>query len=175
MLDPATAPAAVKAVNAQVLALGMGQTQYTPPLRADDAEVRALATLFGQPSAIDVIPATIQYLNERKQFELDFLAALERSRVPATIIWGVHDMVSPVRVAEYVYNTALRNRSVYGALWLMPCANHYVQHDQPNAVAAVIRFTLARSAAGQSAQPAPFNLSPDGCSPVLAGREQPAP
>lgn len=173
MLDPATAPAAVKAVNAQLLAVGMGQTQYTPPLRADDPEVGALATLFAMPAAIEVIPATIQYLNERRQFEVSFLESLKASRIPATIMWGVHDMVSPVRVAEHVYNTALKERTTYGAFWLMPCANHYVQHDQPAAIAAVVRLTLAQSAPGKTQQSAPFNLSSDTCSPVLVGRQQP--
>ena len=44
MLDPATSAIAVNSVNAAMLAVGMGQTQYTPPLKADDPEVRALAT-----------------------------------------------------------------------------------------------------------------------------------
>ena len=175
MLDPATAPAAVKAVNAQLLAVGMGQTQYTPPLKADDLDVGALAALFAMPSAIDVIPATIQYLNERKQFEVSFLEALRKSSIPATLMWGVHDTVSPVRVAEHVYNTALKDRTVRGAFWLMPCANHYVQHDQPAAIAGIVRLTLAQSAPGKQLQQAPYNLSADACSPVLVGREQPTP
>lgn len=175
MLDPATAPAAVKAVNAQLLAIGMGQTQYTPPLKSDDPDVGALASLFALPSAIEVIPATIQYLNERRQFEVSFLEALKRSTIPATIMWGVHDMVSPVRVAEYVYNAALKDRTARGAFWLMPCGNHYVQHDQPAAIAGVVRLTLAQSVPGKSPQPAPYNLSSDACSPVLVGREQPTP
>jgi hypothetical protein len=46
-------------------------------------------------------------------------------------MWGVHDMVAPVRVADYVFTTALQRRAVPGAYWLLPCGNHYVQHDQP--------------------------------------------
>ena len=46
MLDPSTSAAAVTAVNAGLLAAGLGQSQYTPPLPATDPEVRALAALF---------------------------------------------------------------------------------------------------------------------------------
>ncbi len=166
MLDPATAPAAVKSVSPALLAVGMGQTQYTPPLRADDPEVRALATLFAQQSGVEVIPATIQYLNERRQFEVRFLDALGRSTVPATIAWGVHDMVSPVRVAQHVYATALERRAAPGALWFMPCGSHYVMHDQPAELARVIRQALTPQASGRPLA-APFQIGAEPCSPVL--------
>lgn len=166
MLDPTLAPQVVKTVTAALLAVGMGQTQYTPPLKADDAEVKALATLFARQDGVGVIPATIQYLNERKAFEVSFLQTLGRSTIPATIMWGVHDMVSPVRVANYVFDTALKPRTVPGALWLMPCGNHYVQHDQPAELARVIRYTLAQHAAGKPLT-APYNAGQDTCSAVL--------
>lgn len=166
MLDPALAPQVVKTVTAPLLAVGMGQTQYTPPLKADDPEVKALATLFARNDGVAVIPATIQYLNERRQFEVSFLQTLGKSTVPATIMWGVHDMVSPVRVAYYVFDTALKARPASGALWLMPCGNHYVQHDQPAELARVIRYTLAQQAAGKPIT-APYNAAQDGCGAVL--------
>jgi pimeloyl-ACP methyl ester carboxylesterase len=172
MLDPATSAAAVKSVNAGLLAGGMGQTNFTPPLKADDPEVRALASFFGYQSGVEVIPATIQYLNERKQMEVSFLQTLSRSTIPATIMWGVHDMVAPVRVADYVFTTALRSRSAPGAYWLMPCAHHYVQHDQPSAMARIIRLTLGTSTPGAGVPAAPFNLTADACAPVLVAREQ---
>lgn len=161
MLDPATRAAAVKSVNANLLAGGMGQTNYTPPLKPDDPEVRALASLFGYQSGVEIIPATIQYLNERKRMEDGFLQALSRSTIPATIMWGVHDMVAPVRVGDYVFATALRSRSVPGAYWLMPCAHHYVQHDQPSAMARIIRLTLATPPPGAGLPAVPYNLTPD--------------
>ena len=171
MLDPATSAAAVKSVNPNMLAAGMGQTNYTPPLKADDPEVRALASFFSYQSGVDIIPATIQYLNERKQMEVAFLQTLARSTIPATIMWGVHDMVAPVRVADYVFTTALRPRPAGGAYWLMPCGHHYVQHDQPAAIARIVRLTLGL-APGAAVPAAPYNLSTDPCSPVLAAREQ---
>ena len=171
MLDPATSAAAVKAVNASVLGAGMGQTQYTPPLKPEDPEVRALAAFFGYQSGVAAIPATIQYLNERRQFEVSFLQTLATSTIPATILWGVHDMVAPVRVADYVFTTALKARTVAGVYWLMPCGNHYVLHDQPADLARVIRFTLAQQVAGKTLPAAPYSLSPEPCGPVLASRE----
>ena len=171
MLDPATSAAAVKAVNAGILAIGLGQTQYTPPLKADDPEVRALAALFAHDSGVDAIPATIQYLNERKQMEVAFLETLAKSTIPTTIMWGAHDMVAPVRVADYVFATALKSRTAIGAYWLMPCANHYVQHDQPADLARVIRTTLGHQVAGTALPAVPFNLTNDTCGPVLVGRQ----
>lgn len=174
MLDPATSAAAVKAMNAGLLAVGMGQTQYTPPLPATDPEVRALAALFAHNDGVQVIPATIQYLNERKEFEVRFLETLRRSDVPATIMWGVHDTVAPVRVADYVFATALKPRAVAGAYWLMPCGGHYLPHNQAADLAKVVRLTLASQAAGGKPMPGvPFNLSGDACSPVLVAREDP--
>jgi hypothetical protein len=47
----------------------MGASFYTPPLESTDPQFRALASFFAYLSGIDVLPATIQYLNERIQFE----------------------------------------------------------------------------------------------------------
>jgi len=111
-----------------------------------------------------VVPETIKYLNERAQFEVSFLETLARSSFPVTLIWGVHDMVSPVRVAEFVWSKYLQARPVSGAFWIAPCGNHYLQHDQPLAVAQIIRAGI-----GGKRQTAPANLSGDVCSPVLVG------
>ena len=165
MLDPNTSAAAVKAVNAGLLAAGMGSTNYTPPLKVDDPEVRALAFNFAWKDGVQAIPATIQYLNERKKMEVSFLETLAKSTIPVAILWGVHDMVAPVRVADYVWKTALEGSKAPGAYWLMPCGNHYVQHDQPEAIARVMRLTLGKGVPG-----APYNAGTDGCAPVLVAK-----
>lgn len=167
MLDPVTAPAAVKGMSAGLLAVGMGTSQYTPSLKGDDPEVKALAALFAYQEGVQAIPATIQYLNERRQFEVRFLDTLNKSRIPATIAWGAHDTVSPVRVADYVFTTALKSRPAPGAFWLMPCGSHYVQHDQASDLAKLVRTTLAAQASGKPTQAAPFNLANEPCAPVL--------
>jgi hypothetical protein len=65
-----------------------------------------------------------------------------------------------------VWNTAIRTRKAPGAFWIVPCGNHYVQHDQPQAVARIIRLALIIP--GQSA---PYNLTPEPCAPVLIARD----
>jgi pimeloyl-ACP methyl ester carboxylesterase len=166
MLNPITSTVLVKILTPERLAVGMGATLYSPPLKPEDPEVRALAYNFAWQDGIRVIPRTIQYLNERKQFEVAFLEALSTSNVPVTLVWGIHDMVSPVRVANYVWSTALKHRSAPASFWLIPCANHYLVHDQTVAIAAVMRSEL-----GQTPTPAPFNLTSEACSPVLVDRK----
>ncbi len=163
-LNPATSAAAVKTMTPQLFAAGMGMTTYTPALKADDPDVKALAAIFGYQDGVEVVPETIKYLNERAQFEVSFLETLAHTSFPVTIIWGVHDMVSPVRVAEFVWSKYVQTRPVSGAFWIAPCGNHYLQHDQPSAVAQIIRAGI-----GGKRQVAPANLSGDVCSPVLVG------
>jgi pimeloyl-ACP methyl ester carboxylesterase len=168
MLDPTTSATLVKTVTPALIAGGMGSSTFTPPLKPDDPTVRAMAAIFAYQSGVEVLPATIQYLNERKKMEVSYLQVLAKSPVPVTLIWGVHDTIAPVRVADYVWNTAILTRKVPGAYWIVPCGNHYVQHDQPQAVARIVRLAFSNPR-----QTAPYNLSADACAPVLIGREQP--
>jgi pimeloyl-ACP methyl ester carboxylesterase len=162
MLDPVTSAAAVKAVSPTLLAAGLGSTTFTPALKPDDPTVKAMAAQFEYQGGVQVLPATIQYLNERKEMEVTYLQVLARSAVPVTLIWGVHDMIAPLRVADYVWDASLKSRKAAGAYWIVPCGNHYLQHDQPAAIAGIIRAT-----ASKPGQPAPFNLSGGSCAPVL--------
>lgn len=140
-------------------------TEFQKPML--DPATAPTAVQFGYQNGVGVIPATIQYLNERKEREVTFLETLAKSAIPATLMWGVHDPVAPVRGADYVFSTALASRRAPSAFWLMPCGHHYVQHDQPAEMARLIRATLARQASGAPPQQAPFNLTPDACGPVL--------
>lgn len=165
-LDPATSAVVIKNMTAPLFAAGLGQSTYTPALKADDPEVRALAALFDYQNGVQVLPATIQYLNERKQLEDRFLQTLGRSPIPTTLMWGVHDMISPVRVAEYVWNNALKSRGAAADSWIVPCANHYLQHDQPEAIARIVRLSMGPKVPG-----APYNLTGDACAPVLIAKQ----
>ncbi|MBV8031357.1 MAG: alpha/beta fold hydrolase [Betaproteobacteria bacterium] len=165
MLNPATSAAAVQALSPEQLAAGLGKTQYSPPLERGDPEVRALGYNFAYKDGIKAIPGTIQYLNERMKSENDFLDALARSAIPVTMIWGAHDMVSPVRVADYVWDRALKRRTAPAAYWLAPCANHYLLHDQHQAISTLVRLALS-----DNAPAAPHNLTDQACSPVLVDR-----
>ena len=161
LLDPSTSAAALKQVSPPLLAAKLGTSLYTPPLNPADPEVRVLTSLF-----TDVLPAEIQYLNERKQFENEFLQALSRSSIPATVAWGIHDMAAPLRVADYSWKTALESRKAPADFWQMPCGNHYIQHDQPSELARIVRLELTGKPPA-----APATLSSDRCSPVLVAHQ----
>ena len=74
---------------------------------------------------------TIQYLVERSEREEEWLDALARSPVPTTLVWGLYDVVSPLRAAAHVWNRYLATKPGDNEFWLLPRANHYLQHDQP--------------------------------------------
>lgn len=84
----------------------------------------------------------IQYLNERKLNEVNWLENLGESTVPATIIWGVDDPVAPVAVADYVWSYYLKDRETTAYYWHLPNANHYLQNDQPLVINAIVRSIL---------------------------------
>jgi pimeloyl-ACP methyl ester carboxylesterase len=167
LLDPSTSGATLNDVSPPLLAAKLGTSLYTPPLKPADPEVRALTSFFAYQSGTDVLPTTMQYLNERKQFEDAFLQALARSSIPATIAWGIHDTAAPARVADYAWKTALESRKGPADFWLMPCGNHYIQHDQPGELARIVRPELTGIPSA-----APANLSSDRCSLVLAAHHE---
>jgi hypothetical protein len=74
--------------------------------------------------------------------EVIWLEALKRSGIPTTLVWGELDPIAPTAVADYVWQTCLRDRAVPAEYWRIPCANHYVQHDRPHIVAALLRARL---------------------------------
>ena len=134
MLDPATGPALLAQATPEQLAVGMGQTMYSPPRGADDPEVEALGAIFAHDEGLKVLHETIQYLVERAQNEESWLEALAASEVPTTFIWGVYDTVSPPRVVGYVWNEYMVKKPGRNSLYFVPDANHYVQNDQPEAL-----------------------------------------
>jgi len=133
MLDSGGAALLAQATPEQ-LAVGMGQTTYSPPRGADDPEVQALTTIFSHGDGLVVLHETIQYLVERSQDEDSWLKALAALDVPTTFIWGVYDTVSPPRVVSYVWNEYMMKKPGSNTLYFIPDANHYLQNDQPDAV-----------------------------------------
>jgi pimeloyl-ACP methyl ester carboxylesterase len=101
-----------------------------------------------------------------QQFENEFLQALSRSSISATVAWGIHDMAAPLRVADYSWKTALESRKAPADFWQMPCGNHYIQHDQPSELARIVRLELTGKPPA-----APATLSSDRCSPVLVAHQ----
>ncbi len=142
VLDPETAPAVLEQITPELLAAGLGQTTFTPVRQPDDPAIRALADTFGVNDGVAVLHATIQYLLERSENEEGWLEALARATVPTAMVWGLYDTVSPLRVAAHVWNTYLSTKPGANEFWLLPRANHYLQHDQPAEFAEVVLAAL---------------------------------
>jgi pimeloyl-ACP methyl ester carboxylesterase len=167
MLDPARGPAALAQAKPEQLAVGMGQTTYSPPRAADDPEVEALTAIFEHGGGLPVLHETIQYLVERSQHEESWLQALAALDVPTTFIWGVYDTVSPPRVVNYVWDKYMMMKPGRNALYYVPDANHYLQNDQPDAVVETIVHALTSSPASP-----PGAIAPRLGSPLLVDRSR---
>jgi pimeloyl-ACP methyl ester carboxylesterase len=145
MLDRETGPQIAAAVTPSQLAEALGANTFTPPRKAGDPEVEALAATFGHADGMKVMHETIQYLVERSQNEDMWLTALGEASFPVTVIWGLYDTVSPPRVASYVWNEYLMLRPAGNRLYFIPDANHYLQVDRPDAFVNVLLHTLERA------------------------------
>lgn len=141
LLDPATARDTAAATTPEALAAGLGMTTFMPRRTPDDPEIAALAKCFAHNDGIRVLPDIIQYLNERAADETSWLEALSKLSVNTTVVWGVHDNVSPLRVPNYVWQTYLKNKPGRNRYWIVPTADHYLQCDAPGQLAQIIRLT----------------------------------
>ncbi|HVQ97971.1 MAG TPA: alpha/beta hydrolase, partial [Mycobacterium sp.] len=141
LLDPATARATARATTPEMLAAGMGASTFLPRRTLDDPEVAALVECFAYNDGIAVLPDTIRYLNERAADEKNWLDALSRNAVNTTLVWGLHDNVSPLRVANFVWQTYLKDKPGRNRYWILPTADHYLQCDAPRQLARIIRLT----------------------------------
>ena len=141
LLDPTVARSTARATTPEMLAAGMGATTFMPRRDLDDPEIAALRQCFAYNDGITVLPDTIQYLNERAADETNWLQALSASDVNTSLVWGLHDNVAPVRVANYVWQEFLRNKPGRNRYWILPTADHYLQCDAPAQLARVVRLT----------------------------------
>ena len=96
--------------------------------------MQALADTFAVHDGVRVLHDTIQYLVQRSEHETEWLDGLAESTVPTTLVWGLYDTISPLRVASYVWLNYLVHKPGDNTFWVLPRANHYLQHDQPDAV-----------------------------------------
>ena len=167
VLDPESAPATVAAVTPEILAVGLGQTTFTPPRTLDDPTIAALADTFAFNDGLAVIHDTIQYLVERSEHEQEWLEALTAMPVKTTVVWGLYDEVSPLRVAAHVWNNYLATKPGGNEFWLLPRANHYLQNDQPRELLQVLEATLSNSSPDA---PGPLTAEPG--APVLLDRSR---
>ena len=141
LLDTATARATAAATTPETLAAGLGVTTFMPRRTPEDPEIAALAKCFAHNDGIRVMPDLIQYLNERAADETGWLEALSESNVNTTVVWGLHDNVSPVRVPNYVWQRYLKHKPGRNRYWVVPSADHYLQCDAPGQLAQIVRLT----------------------------------
>ncbi len=158
LLDPTVARSTARATTPEMLAAGMGATTFIPRRDIGDPEIAALAQCFAHNDGIAVLPDTVQYLNERAADETTWLQALSTSGVNTSLVWGVHDTIAPVRVANYVWQEFLRNKPGRNRYWMLPTADHYLQCDAPAQLAQVVRLT----ASGEPTSLRTLDDQPDG-------------
>ncbi len=75
-----------------------------------------------------IIHLTIQYLNDRKQFEKTrWLPALKQTKLPTHICWGEEDAVAKVEMAHYLKTNICKNAT----LTIMEGLGHFCQLGSP--------------------------------------------
>jgi pimeloyl-ACP methyl ester carboxylesterase len=168
LLDGSSAPDALAALTPSNLAEGLGAATFTPARTAGDPEVDALAASFAHDDGINVLHETIQYLIERSSDEQAWLRALGGSPVPTTVIWGLNDIVSPVRVPAFVWDRYLMLKPGRNRLYFIPEANHYLQSDRPDAFVETLVHALDPADPG----PGPINATPAAPLLVDASRQR---
>jgi pimeloyl-ACP methyl ester carboxylesterase len=141
LLNPILGPLLSSLVGGDMLASGLARQVFAKQL--SQSEIDALASIFDYQDGMTVQHDIIKYLNERADNEVAWLEALARSDVPATIIWGELDAVAPLAVPDYVWANYLQDRDAPAAYWRIPCADHYLQVDEPQMVAGIMRAALA--------------------------------
>ena len=168
VLDPGSAGQVLDTLTPELLAAGMGGTTFTPPRSLEDPAIAALAHTFAVNDGTAVIHDTIQYLVERSEHEQEWLETLAQLPVPTTLIWGLYDVVSPLRVATYIWNAYLSSKPGDNEFWLLPRANHYLQHDQPQEFVEVVSAALSKQS---PVAPGPLSAAPG--APILVDRSRP--
>ena len=142
LLDSETGRSTAAATTPDGLAAGLGASTFMPRRTPEDPEIAALAKCFAHDDGVAVLPDTIQYLRERAADETKWLEALSTNQTNTTLVWGLHDNVSPVRVANYVWQTFLKDKPGRNRYWIIPTADHYLQSDAPRQLAEVVRLTV---------------------------------
>ncbi len=160
-------PKLLEQLTPELLAAGMGALTFTPPRGPEDPEVQALSATFAHDNGVAVLHETVQYLVERSVDEQSWLLALAAAAVPTTVIWGVYDAVSPIRVATHVWHEYLMFKPGRNALYLIPGANHYLQNDRPDAFVQSVLHALE-----SPDDAAPGALSEEVDAPVLVDRSR---
>jgi pimeloyl-ACP methyl ester carboxylesterase len=136
LLRPVSGPVLSSLLTGTRFAKGLVRATVSSDLTTD--EQASLAAILDYQGGTRVQHAVIQYLHERHAHELEWLDVLRRSEIPTTLVWGELDRIAPVTVADHVWEQCLRDRADT-RYWLLPEANHYLQVDRPDVLAALIR------------------------------------
>ncbi|GAB7145296.1 alpha/beta fold hydrolase [Mycobacterium riyadhense] len=169
LLDPATGRTTAAATTPELLAAGLGISTFMPRRTLEDPEIAALAKCFAHNDGIRVLPDTIQYLKERSAGETGWLETLSKIPLNVTLVWGLHDNVAPLRVANHVWQAYLRDMPGRSRYWVVPNADHYLQCDAPGQLAQIVRLT----ATGEDISLQTLGDQPDGA--VLVDQLGPTP
>lgn len=130
LLDPVRGPEAIRQLKAVPR-----RTEGTP-------EQLAYADIHAFNDGIGARLGVGKYLLERAVNETRWLELLPTSPVPVGYLWGMLDVVNPVRIANHVWSAYLNEREQESSFWYIPLGGHYPQRDQPAQVARVIRMCL---------------------------------
>jgi len=145
LLNPTSGPILSSLLNGTMLASGIAEQVFAQPL--PQSEIDAYASIFDYQDGVKVQHAIIKYLNERAKNEVAWLQTLASSDIPTTIIWGELDAVAPLAVPDDVWGKYLENRETPATYWRIPCADHYLQVDEPALIANILRTTLSNDPA----------------------------
>ena len=143
VLDAKTAPQVLEALTPELLAAGLGHETFTPPRPPEDPAIKALADTFAVNDSVAVLHDTIQYLVEQSENEQGWLDALADR--PSRPLWSgaCTTRSRRPRVAAYIWNAYLSTKPGANQFWLLPAANHYLQHDRPKEFVEVVSVALA--------------------------------
>ena len=97
-------------------------TTFMPRRSPQDPEIIALAKCFAHNDGVAILADTVKYLHERAADETGWLERLAGIDVNTTLIWGLHDGVAPLRVANHVWQAYLKDKPGQSRFWVVPGA-----------------------------------------------------
>jgi pimeloyl-ACP methyl ester carboxylesterase len=141
LLNPISGPVISALMPVGPFAEGLADLAFATTL--PQGEIDSYASIFAYQDGLAVQHEIIEYLNERAENEVGWLETLAKSEIPTTLIWGEQDAIAPVAVPDHVWTNYLEDRETPAAYWRIPCADHYLQVDEPGLIAGILRATLA--------------------------------
>lgn len=139
-LNPISGPLISSLMTGPPVAARLAELAFATTL--PQSEIDAYATIFDYLDGTGVQHEIIKYLNERSENEVAWLETLESSDIPTTLIWGELDAIAPVAVPDHVWTNYLGDKTPSAAYWRIPCADHYLQVDEPGLLANILRAAV---------------------------------